>query len=64
MKLKDFLYFEKISITDFAKKIGISRNHLSGIANGARYPSKSLIGHIQYITAGKVQEEDFSVSKK
>jgi transcriptional regulator with XRE-family HTH domain len=59
MKLKDFLYFEKISITDFAKKAKISRNHMSGIANGFRQPSKLLMGYIEFLTNGKVREEDF-----
>jgi len=59
MKLKDFLYFEKISITDFAKSAKISRNHMSGVANGFRQPSKSLVGFIEMLTHGKVTEEDF-----
>ncbi len=64
MKLKDYLYFEKITITDFAKSVGISRIHMSGIANGFRYPSKSLMGHIQLITNGKVTSKDFEAEKK
>lgn len=64
MKLKDYLYFSDISITDFAKRVGISRNHMSGIANGVRYPSKCLQGHIELLTKGKVKEEDFFESKK
>jgi transcriptional regulator with XRE-family HTH domain len=60
MKLKDFLYFEKISITDFAKSAGISRNHMSGIANGFRHPSKSLMGYIKLLTHGKVTDKDFT----
>lgn len=64
MKLKDYLYFEKTTITDFAKMVGISRIHMSGIANGFRYPSKTLIGHIQLITKGKVLPEDFEEMEK
>lgn len=60
MKLKDFLYFEKISITDFAKSAGISRNHMSGVANGFRCPSRSLMGYIKLLTHGKVTDKDFS----
>lgn len=59
MKLKDYLYFEKTTITDFAKMVGISRIHMSGVANGFRHPSKSLIRVIQLITKGKVNQEDF-----
>ncbi len=64
MKLKDYLYFEKTSITDFAKIVGISRVHMSGIANGFRYPSKTLIRHIQLISNGKVTMKDFEQEKK
>ncbi len=64
MKLKDYLYFEKTTITDFAKMVGISRIHMSGIANGFRYPSKTLIGHIHLITKGKVTCKDFEDGDK
>ena len=64
MKLKDYLYFEKISVTDFAKNVGISRIHMSGIANGFRHPSKSLMAHIELITKGKVTESDFDNDRK
>ena len=64
MKLKDYLYFEKISITDFAKKAGISRTHMSGIANGFRYPSDSLVVNIKLLTKGKVTPKDFEEEKK
>lgn len=64
MKLKDFLYFEQISVTDFAKTAKISRNHMSGIANGFRQPSKLLMGYIELLTSGKVKEEDFFDLKK
>jgi transcriptional regulator with XRE-family HTH domain len=63
MKLKDFLYFENISITDFAKKIGISRGHISGIVNGFRQPGKMLILQIKHLTNGKVCPEDFEMTK-
>lgn len=58
MKLKDYLYFNEISITDFAKKVGISRNHMSGIVNGSRLPSESLMINIKLTTKGKVTLED------
>jgi transcriptional regulator with XRE-family HTH domain len=64
MKLKDYLYFEKITITDFAKSLGVSRVQMSGVANGFRYPSKSLMGLIYLITRGKVTESDFIRDKK
>ncbi len=64
MKLKDYLYFEKTTITDFAKLVGISRIHMSGIANGFRYPSKTLVSHIQLITKGKVTMKDFEDVQK
>lgn len=63
MKLKDFLYFEKISITDFAKKAKISRNHMSGVANGLRQPGRPLMTIIEILTEGKVKEEDFHCMK-
>lgn len=59
MKLKDFLYFEKISVTNFAKCAKISRNHMSGVVNGFRLPSRTLVAFIEVLTHGKVKEEDF-----
>jgi len=64
MKLKDYLYFEKITITDFAKMVGISRIHMSGVANGFRHPSNTLARHIYLITNGKVSEKDFENGEK
>lgn len=64
MKLKDYLYFEKISVTDFAKTVGISRIHMSGIANGYRDAGKVLMKRIQRLTKGKVTEKDFEEEEK
>lgn len=64
MKLKDYLYFEKTSITDFAKTVGVSRAHLSGVANGFRNASLSLIIKLQKFSNGKVTENDFDEEGK
>lgn len=64
MKLKDYLYFEKTSITDFAKLVGVSRAHLSGVANGFRNASFSLIIKIERASNGRVSEKDFDKEGK
>lgn len=58
MKLKDYLYFSEITITDFAKTVGVSRHHMSGIVNGSRKPSMAVMKNIEYSTQGKVTQED------
>jgi transcriptional regulator with XRE-family HTH domain len=63
MKLKDYLYHNRISIQDFADRLEYSRTHLSQIVNGQSFPSKRLAKAIEQATAGKVKAEDLLKEK-
>lgn len=58
MNLKDYLYIKRLSITEFSKQTGYSRNHISGIINGRLKPTKKLAQYIQLLTDGEVKAED------
>lgn len=58
MKLDEYLFRNKLSRTDFAEQLGISRGHLQHILNGSRRPSVPLAKKIQEITEGKVTKEE------
>lgn len=63
MRLKDYLFFEEISTTEFAKKLGISFAHMCGIKNGTRIAGSRLIKDIEQATGGKVKASDFQKHK-
>lgn len=54
MTLRDYLYFNNITIADFAKKVGFTRSYLNTIKNGHRRPSMKLARMIEQATEGKV----------
>lgn len=58
MKLKLYLVENKITITEFAEKLGCSRNHLGEIMNGRRKIGRSLAQLIEIKTNGEVKAED------
>ncbi len=58
MKLRDYLHEREISITDFAKSIGASRDYISRISLGKLKPSKWLAKEIERETQGKVTAEE------
>lgn len=64
MNLKEYLFYEKQSITDMAKLLKISRNHLSRIACGKMKPSWRLARDIEQMTKGKVIAEDLLRGEK
>jgi len=65
MTLREFLFYSRISITDMAKTLGISRCHLSRVANGALEPSNRLSKAIYLFSHGKVQlAQENMVEKK
>lgn len=63
MKLKKYLDNNKITITDFAKKIGIHRNNLSRIINGNHFPSRTVAYKIEKLTSGEVTAESLLFKK-
>ncbi len=56
--LKEYLFYKQISITDFAKNIGASRNYISQITLGKAKPSKFLAKEIERMTDGEVKAEE------
>jgi transcriptional regulator with XRE-family HTH domain len=63
MKLKEYLIREKISVTNAAKKLGISRTYLDMIIKNDRNPSLELAQAIEDFTDGEVSV-DRLISKK
>lgn len=58
MDLDEYLWRNKISRTDFAVQIKISRSHLQQILSRKRNPSVKLAKKIEEITDGKVTKEE------
>jgi len=54
MTLREYLFYNEISITDFANKIKKSRNYMSQITLGKLIPSEKLAKEIEKATGGKV----------
>lgn len=57
-KLKEYLFYKNITITDFAKLAGMSRAYMSKITLGLERPSKLLAREIERLTNGEVKAED------
>jgi len=58
MSLDEYLWRNKISRTDFAKLLGVSRSHLQQILSGNRNASIKLAKKIEEVTQGKVSKEE------
>lgn len=58
MNLGIYLYMKKITITDFSKELGCSREHLNKIINGQRRPSTILANAIEKATGGDVKAKE------
>jgi Helix-turn-helix. len=55
--LDEYLFRKRISQTDFAKDLRISRNHLGEILRGRRTPSVKLAKKIEELTQREVTRE-------
>jgi DNA-binding transcriptional regulator YdaS (Cro superfamily) len=68
MNLREWLFRNHITVTDLAKKIGVSRSHLNGVVLQWRSPSSKLAKKISEATNGEVTinellfPEDFNQS--
>ena len=60
MCLHEWLQKNKITITEFAARVDVSRAHLSKVLTGAHKPSGMLKKLISYETGGDVTEESFN----
>ena len=63
MRLIDYLKYSKISQTQFARLINVSRMHVSNICRGKRIPSLPLTRRIIEVTKGQVTVGDLLHSK-
>ncbi len=60
MDLKEYLYQQRSSLAQFAKKIKYSRAHLSGICSGKFKASRRLADVISENTDHQVKYEDLN----
>lgn len=58
MELREYLFRNEISQSDFAKKINFSPNHLRSIIYKRRKPSPKMAEAIIRASDGKVRKED------
>lgn len=64
MNLRDYLHFERISVTEMAKQLQISRSYLNRIVLEQMRPSKQLAKHIELLTNGKVKAKELLKEKE
>jgi len=55
MDLRKYLFENRISITEFARKVRYSRNYLNQVILGHQVPSKKLVEIVEEVTEGKVK---------
>lgn len=58
MDLREYLFRNRMTVTEFGKKIDCSRSYLSTIINGAQKPGKRLAKEIERATNGEVTTKD------
>lgn len=58
MNLREWLFRNKKSVTDFAKELNVSRTHLNLISSGIRKPSPELAKRIEKATKKGVTKEE------
>lgn len=54
MNLREYLFINRLSVTEFSEKLEYSRTHLSAIIHGKLKPSKRLAKAIEKATNGDV----------
>lgn len=55
MNLREYLFYNKITVKDFADKLGYSRSYISGIVHELSMPSPRLAKEIEKVTQGKIK---------
>lgn len=58
MHLRAYLWKHKLTIQEFAEKIGYNRHHISRVMRGEQRPAKKLAIAIETATAGEVTAEE------
>lgn len=63
MDLREYLFRQRLSVTEFGKIINYSRAHISKVVHGKQQPSKRLAEAIEKATHGEVKARDL-IQKK
>lgn len=58
MDLREYLFRKKIHVSDFAKVVNYSRQHLYGVISGKLRAGKKLADAIEKATEGAVKAKD------
>jgi hypothetical protein len=58
MDLREYLFKNRLKVTDFAKIIGYERGYINKVVNGLMIPGRKLAESIEKATNGEVKAED------
>ncbi|NGX62194.1 MAG: hypothetical protein K940chlam9_01688 [Chlamydiae bacterium] len=58
MDLREYLFRNKLNVSDFSKQINYSRQHVSGVIHGKIKAGRKLAEIIEKATNGKVKIKD------
>jgi 3,4-dihydroxy 2-butanone 4-phosphate synthase/GTP cyclohydrolase II len=59
MRLSDWLELKDITRAEFARRIGVSPAHVTGLCKGETWPSRRVVREIERETASAVTAADF-----
>ena len=59
MTLADWIWSQRITRTEAARRLGLSQSYVVELCQGKRLPSLRVIQRIHNETAGMVQADDF-----
>lgn len=59
MQLSEWLRREGVTRVDFAKRIGVSPSHVTGLCDGVSWPGRDVAAEILKATNGEVTPGDF-----
>lgn len=62
MNLKEYLFINRLTVNEFSKSLGYSRNHISGIISGRLKACRRLAMSIEKETNGVVKAEELFTS--
>jgi transcriptional regulator with XRE-family HTH domain len=63
MDLREYLFRNNLHLSDFAKIVNYSRQHVSGVMHGTIKPGKKLAEAIEKATNGEVKAEELLKGK-
>ncbi len=63
MDLREYLFRNNLQLTEFARIVNYSRQHVSGVMHGTIRPGRKLAEAIEKATNGEVKAEDLLQKK-